>query len=85
MINLMMSAEVIISAICLIISIFSFVIIYNKAVKNRVDKEELKELQTYVDRQDNFLHHRVDSIEKRLDEGIATLQHDVKEILKLIK
>lgn len=62
MTNLQINPGTLISSILLLISFITFVIAYNKAIKNRVDKSDLTDLKSYVDQQDRSLHHRVDEV-----------------------
>lgn len=86
MTNLQISPAALINVILLIISIVTFVIAYNKAIKNRVDKSDLTDLKTYVDQQDRSLHHRVDETNSRIDSAIERVEKKLDLILtKLIK
>lgn len=71
MINLAMSAETVISFISMVVSVMAFGVVYNKAVRNRVDKTELKDLQSYVDKQDDAIGHRVDGLRKAVRRWIG--------------
>jgi hypothetical protein len=77
-----MTPELVISSILLIISFISFIFVYNKALRNRVDKtdlkelkvevdDDIKELKNYVDKQDRGIHARMsesnDNTNKKLD------------------
>ena len=73
-----------ISGFLFVVELFAFIVVYNKAIKNRVDKTDLSDLKGYVDQQDRSIHHRVDGIERRIDVGISQLQADVKDILKIL-
>lgn len=73
-----------ISGLLFVVELFAFIVVYNKAIKNRVDKTDLSDLKGYVDQQDRSIHHRVDGIERRIDVGISQLQADVKDILKIL-
>jgi hypothetical protein len=79
---LRMTPELVISSILLVISFVSFIFVYNKALKNRVDKTDLKDLRVevdcdikdlkaYVDKQDRGIHARMsesnDATNKKLD------------------
>ena len=61
---LKIDAMVAISVLALLVSFFSFVIIYNKAVKNSVNKTDVDcvktEMKTYVDDKTRALHHRLE-------------------------
>lgn len=86
MTNLQISPAALINVILLIISIVTFVIAYNKAIKNRVDKSDLTDLKSYVDQQDRSLHHRVDETNSRIDSAIERVEKKLDLILtKLIK
>jgi hypothetical protein len=73
-----------ISSLLFVIELFAFIMVYNKAIKNRVDKTDLSDLKGYVDQQDRSIHHRVDGIENRLENGMTRLQSDVTDILKIL-
>ena len=71
--TLRIDAMLMISVLSLIISFFAFVVIYNKAVKNSVNKTDVdsvrNEMKAYVDDKDKVqcdrsraLHHRVDDL-----------------------
>lgn len=86
MTNLQISPAALINVILLIISIVTFVIAYNKAIKNRVDKSDLTDLKSYVDQQDMALHHRVDDTNKKVDDAVHEVNRKLDLILqKLIK
>lgn len=86
MTNLQISPAALINVILLIISIVTFVIAYNKAIKNRVDKSDLTDLKSYVDQQDRALHHRVDETNHKIDSAIEKVDKKLDLILqKLIK
>lgn len=86
MTNLQISPAALVNGILLIISVVTFVIAYNKAIKDRVDKSDLTDLKTYVDQQDRSLHHRVDETNNRVDKAIETVDKKLDLILqKLIK
>lgn len=86
MTNLQISPAALINVILLIISIVTFVIAYNKAIKNRVDKSDLTDLKSYVDQQDRALHHRVDDTNKKVDDAVHEVNRKLDLILqKLIK
>jgi len=86
MTNLQISPAALINVILLIISIVTFVIAYNKAIKNRVDKSDLTDLKSYVDQQDKALHHRVDETNHKIDSAIEKVDKKLDLILqKLIK
>jgi len=84
MIPLKIDAQVLYNSIMLVLALISFIYVYQKAIRDRVDKNDLKEQKEYVDKEIRGVHHRVSGIEKRLDDGIYQLQKDVKEILKLL-
>jgi len=84
MINLAMSAEMVINTILLLISVVSFMYLYNKGVKNRVDKDDLKEFKCYVDKQDDAIDKRMDKIEERMDNGISEIRETTIEIYKIL-
>lgn len=86
MTNLQISPAALINVILLIISIVTFVIAYNKAIKSRVDKSDLTDLKSYVDQQDRSLHHRVDETNHKIDSAIEKVDKKLDLILqKLIK
>lgn len=72
------------NTIVLAITVMSFLFVYQKAIRNRVEKSDLKESEDRQNEKIRAVHHRVDGIEKRLDDGIADLHKDVKDILKLL-
>ena len=81
MTNLQISPGALINVILLIISIVTFVIAYNKAIKDRVDKSDLTDLRTYVDQQDRTLHHRVDEANKKFDDSVKEVNGKLDLIL----
>lgn len=72
------------NALTLILAFFSYVIIYNKSVKNSVNKKDVEDSETkmknYVDSQDRAIHHRIDGIEKKTSEDIAHIRTMTQEI-----
>lgn len=72
------------NAIVLLISAGGFVVMYNKTIRNRVDKDDMSELKRYVDQQDRSLHHRVTDLEKHLEDDIKELRGTTNEILKIL-
>jgi biopolymer transport protein ExbB/TolQ len=46
--------------------------------------EKHNPLKDYVDQQDRATHHRIDTIEKRMDENLKELNNDVKKILTIL-
>lgn len=70
MTTLIMTPELIISSILLAISFVSFIFMYNKALKNRVDKTDLKELKEYVDKQDRGIHARIGETHKTTNDKL---------------
>jgi len=71
--TLKIDTMLLISVLSLIISFFAFVVIYNKAVKNSVNKSDVdnvrNEMKAYVDDKEKVqidrsraLHHRVDDL-----------------------
>lgn len=86
MTSLQISPAALVNGILLIISVVTFVIAYNKAIKDRVDKSDLTDLKTYVDQQDRSLHHRVDETNKKFDDSVHEVNRKLDLILqKLIK
>ena len=81
MTNLQISPAALINVILLIISIVTFVIAYNKAVKDRVDKSDLTNLRSYVDQQDRTLHNRVDETNKKFDDSVKEVNGKLDLIL----
>jgi hypothetical protein len=84
MINLAMSPGVIANTILLLISVVSFIYLYNKGVKNRVDKDDLKEFKDYVDKQDGEICDRVSRIEKRVADDIKELRETTNKIYEIL-
>jgi len=66
MTQVQINPEAAITIILFLISFVSFIFVYNKAIKDRVDKDDLKDLRTYIDQQDRSVHHRVDEVNTRL-------------------
>jgi len=80
-----------ISVLALIISFFSFVVIYNKAVKNSVNKNDVDnveiKMKKYIDDKEvilndksRALHHRIDSIEKKTSDDISHIRSMTQSI-----
>ncbi len=69
-----------ISTLLLIISFFSFVFIYNKQQKNRVDKDDLDKMKQYIDQQDRSIHHRIDEV----NTNVHQLKDEINRKLDLI-
>lgn len=84
MIELTMSPERVVNIIALIISVVSFIIVYNKAVRNRVDKKDLDELKTHVDKSDCGLSDRIDKVNERIDKEVHETHKMVTEIYKIL-
>lgn len=84
MTSLTIDGQIAYNLIMLFVALLTFIFMYNKAIRNGADKADLTELRNYVDKQDRTLLNRINSIEKRLDNGIKDLQSDVKDILKIL-
>lgn len=80
------------NALTLIITFFSFVIIYNKSVKNSVNKKDVEdvktEMKTYVDDKDKSqldraraLHHRIDDFKTDNDKEHDRIRKEYNEML----
>lgn len=80
------------NALTLIITFFSFVIIYNKSVKNSVNKKDVEdvktEMKTYVDDKDKSqldraraLHHRVDDLKNDNDKDHDRIRRENADMI----
>lgn len=67
MTNLTINPSTTITSILLLISFITFIFVYNKVIKNRVDKSDLSDLRNYVDQQDKSVHHRVDEVNEKVN------------------
>lgn len=63
-----------------ITGIIAFIFLYNREQKNKVDKDDLKDLKTYVDQQDRSLHHRIDRVEKKMSDDINKMGSQIQAI-----
>jgi len=84
MIQLTMTPERVVNFIALLISVASFVVVYNKAVKNRVDKKDLDDLKCHVDKNDDELSGRIDKIDYRVNTDIHEIRKMVTDIYKIL-
>jgi len=83
---LQINPGLLISTLLLIISFFSFVFIYNKFQKNRVDKEDLQEMRRYIDQQDGHLQKDIDNVNARIERLSEKIDSKLDKILdKMIK
>lgn len=86
MTSLQINPGTLISSILLIISFITFVLAYNKAIKNQVDKTDLNNLKMYVDQQDRSIHHRVDEVHANVESSKNEINRKLDLILsKLLK
>lgn len=85
---LKIDAMVAISVLALIVSFFSFIIIYNKAVKNSVNKSDVDnveiKMKTYVDDKDRIqaektraVHHRIDEVKTDNDKAHDQIRKEI--------
>lgn len=81
MTNLQMTPELLISTILFIMSAVGFVFMYNKAIRNRVDKVDLKEFKEYVDQQDKAIHHRVDELRDDHNSSMSEIRKQLNIII----
>jgi len=71
-----------ISILALVISFFSFLVIYNKAVKNSVNKTDVDnveaKMKTYVDERDKIFNEKSRALHHRIDEFKSdnSMEHD---------
>ena len=83
---------VFINASALIVSFFAFVIIYNKAVKNSVNKLDVEnvknEMKSYIDDKERIqldrsraLHHRIDDFKIDNDKDHDRIRRENAEII----
>lgn len=77
-------SQLAINGIVLIISAAGFIVMYNKTVKNRINKGDMEELRRYVDQQDRSLHNRVNGLESHMEGDIKELRQTTNEILKIL-
>lgn len=81
------------NALTLIITFFSFVIIYNKSVKNSVNKKDVEdvktEMKTYIDDKDKSqldrnraLHHRIDDFKIDNDKDHDRIRRENAETIQ---
>lgn len=75
-INVMEAVNFILS----ITAIITFIFMYNREQKRKVDSDDLKDLKGYVDQQDRSLHHRIDGVEKKIAEDIGSMRDQVNAI-----
>lgn len=85
MTNLTITPEMLINAILLLISIVTFIFVYNKQIKGRIDKSDLADLKTYVDQQDRSVHHRVDEVGARVDKVEDNINRKLDIIIQKMK
>ncbi len=71
--------------ILFLISLISFVFVYNKVIKNRVDKTDLTDLRNYVDQQDRSVHHRIDEVGARVDKVEDNINRKLDIIISKMK
>lgn len=63
-----------------ITAIITFVFMYNREQKKKVDSDDLKDLKGYVDQQDRSLHHRIDGVEKNMSDDITKMGNQIQAI-----
>lgn len=77
-----------VSLIALLLSFFSFVVIYNKAVKNSINKADVEnvkaEMKTYIDDKGRALHHRVDDLKTDNEKAHDQMKKDFRETVASI-
>lgn len=71
--------------ILFLISLISFVFVYNKVIRNRVDKTDLTDLRNYVDQQDRSVHHRIDEVGARVDKVEDNINRKLDIIISKMK
>lgn len=80
MTQLQITPEAGITIILFLISFISFIFVYNRVIKDRVDKEDLKEVYRYVDKRDESGHKRIDETNIRL----TSIKDEINRKLDLI-
>jgi len=81
MTQLQMTPGNIISAILFTISVVGFIFVYNKAIRNRVDKSDLKEMKEYVDQQDRAVASRVDELKADMNTNMMEIRKQLNIII----
>ena len=90
--TLKIDVMVLINALALIVSFFAFVVIYNKAVKNSVNKIDVEnvknEMKSYIDDKEKIqldrsraLHHRIDDFKTDNDKDHDRIRRENAEII----
>ena len=62
------------------ISLVTFIFMYNREQKKKIDSDDLDKLTKYVDQQDRALHHRIDGVEKKMSDDINKMGSQIQAI-----
>ena len=75
--------QIVISTILMVISILSFMFIYNKAIRNRVDKTDLCKLEDELNQKNNELKDKLnkknDEMKDYVDQQDRAIHHRITE------
>jgi cbb3-type cytochrome oxidase subunit 3 len=74
----------VIAVILFCINVVLFVYVYKKRAKQEVDKDDLDEVYTYIDKNDNVLHGRIDKMQERQEQHMKELRDGQQQIINHI-